>query len=360
MRAVVEAAPNASLLADTKGSITLATAQAESVFGYTRDEFIGRLVETLIPERFRGRHEAHRSGYVADAQARAMGAGRELFALHKDGHEVPVEVGLVPLQTSAGVFILVSIVDITERRRGERAAAMQRDELAHLSRVAMLGELSGSLAHELNQPLTAILSNAQAAQRFLARNPPDLGSLEDILTDIVKNDRRAGLVIQRLRSLIKKEETQFDRLDVNEVVQDSMRLMQSDLLHREVSASTALASNLNAVRGDRVQLQQVLLNFIVNGCDAMESCNVGRELFVQTRSTATGGIEVCVTDRGKGIPASDLERIFEPFVTTKGHGMGLGLSICRSIVETHGGRVWATNNADCGATLHCELPAHEG
>ena len=257
------------------------------------------------------------------------------------------------------MFILVSIVDISERRRSERAAAIQRDELAHLSRVAMLGELSGSFAHELNQPLTAILSNAQAAQRFLARNPPDVERLGEILADIVKNDRRAGLVIQRLRSLLKKEEARYDRLDINEVVQDSMRLVQSDLLYREVTVSTALALNLNAVRGDRVQLQQVLLNFIVNGCDAMDGRKVDRSLFVQTRSTAAGDIEVCVTDRGEGIPPSDLERIFEPFVTTKRHGMGLGLAICRSILEAHGGRVWATNNSDCGATLHCELPAHE-
>ena len=256
-----------------------------------------------------------------------------------------------------GLFVLVSVVDITERRNVERATARQRDELAHLSRVAMLGELSGSLAHELNQPLTAILSNAQAAQRFLAQSPPRIDKLAEILADIVKSDHRAGAVIQRLRSLLRKEEAQRHPLDINEVVEESMRLMRSDLLSRQVVVSTDLADALPAVSGDRNQLQQVLLNFVINGCDAMDGQEADRRLLVRTRTTAHGNVEVSVADRGAGIPLADLERIFEPFVTTKATGMGLGLAICRSIVEAHGGRLWATNNADRGATLHCELPA---
>ncbi len=221
----------------------------------------------------------------------------------------------------------------------------------------MLGELSGSLAHELNQPLTAILSNAQAAQRFLAHNPPCFDKLAEILADIVKSDHRAGAVIQRLRSLLRKEEAQRHPLDVNDVVEESLRLMRSDLLNRQVVVSTQLADVLPAVSGDRNQLQQVLLNLVINGCDAMDGREVDRRLLVRTRATAQGNVEVSVGDRGVGIPAADLERIFEPFVTTKTHGLGLGLAICRSIVEAHGGRLWATNNADRGATLHCELPA---
>jgi len=251
----------------------------------------------------------------------------------------------------------VSVVDISERRNLERSAARQRDELAHLSRVAMLGELAGSLAHELNQPLTAILSNAQAAQRFLAQSPPRIDRLSEILTDIVRSDHRAGAVIHRLRSLLRKEESEHHPLDLNEVIEESLRLMRSDLLNRHVTVQADLAESLPAVSGDRNQLQQVLLNFVINGCDAMDGRDLDRRLELRTRTTAQGNVEVSVTDRGAGIPPGDLERIFEPFVTNKPQGLGLGLSICRSIVGDHRGRLWATNNTDIGATLHFELPA---
>lgn len=355
--AVVEAVPSAILLINGKGVITLANAQAETVFGYPRAELVAKPVEMLIPERFRIRHAGLRGAYARDPRARAMGAGREPAACRKDGGEIPVEVSLSPMPTKDGLFVLVSVVDITERRNVERATARQRDEFAHLSRVAMLGELSGSLAHELNQPLTAILSNAQAAQRFLAQSPPRIDKLAEILADIVKSDHRAGAVIQRLRSLLRKEDSQRHPLDLNEVVVESLHLMRSDLLSRQVVVSTDLADALPAVNGDRNQLQQVLLNIVINGCDAMDGQTVERRLLVRTQETVHGNVEVSVVDRGAGIPSSNLERIFEPFVTSKATGMGLGLAICRSIVEAHGGRLWATNNADAGATLHCELPA---
>jgi two-component system sensor kinase FixL len=356
-RAVVEAAPSAILLVDDSGMIALANAHAETLFGYRREELIAKPVEMLMPERFRAPHVGLRSAYARDARARTMGTGGELFARRKDGGEIPVEAALSPMPTEQGMFVLASVVDITERRGVERATARQRDELAHLSRVAMLGELSGSLAHELNQPLTAILSNAQAAQRFLAQSPPRVDKLAEILTDIVKSDHRAGAVIQRLRSLLRKEAAQRHPLDINDVVEESLRLMRSDLLNRQVAVSTDLDEALPGVSGDRNQLQQVLLNLVINGCDAMDGQEADCQLLVRTRTTAHGGVEVSVADRGPGIPLADLERIFEPFMTTKSKGLGLGLAICRSIVEAHGGRLWATNNPDRGATLHCELPA---
>jgi len=356
-RAVVEAVPSAILLVDEKGAITLANAQAEAVFGYPRAELVARPVEMLMPQRVREPHVGLRGTYASDPRTRAMGTRRELFACGKDGSEFPVEVALSPMATDEGFFVLASVVDITERRRFERTTALQRDELAHMSRVAMLGELSGSLAHELNQPLTAILSNAQAAQRFLAQSPPRVDKLAEILSDIVKSDHRAGAVIQRLRSMLRKEEPQRQSLDINDVVEESLRLMRSDLLNRRVVVGHDFADGLPAVHGDRNQLQQVLLNFMMNGCDAMDGRETDRRLLVRTQRTAHGNVEVCVADSGAGIPLADLNRIFEPFVTTKSNGLGMGLAICRSIVDAHGGRLWATNNADSGATLHIELPA---
>ena len=300
-RTVVEAAPSAILLVDDRGMIALANAQAETLFGYRREELIAKPVEMLIPERFRASHVEQRGAYAGNPRARAMGAGGELFARRKDGGETPVEAALSPMPTEQGTFVLASIVDITERRSVERATARQRDELAHLSRVAMLGELSGSLAHELNQPLTAILSNAQAAQRFLAQDPPRVDKLAEILTDIVKSDHRAGAVIQRLRSLLRKEEAQRHPLDINDVVEESLRLMRSDLLNRQVAVSTDLADALPAVSGDRNQLQQVLLNLVINGCDAMDDQEHGSPAPGANADDRQGNVEVAVVDRGAGI-----------------------------------------------------------
>jgi PAS domain S-box-containing protein len=351
-RAVVEAVPSAILLVDSDGRIVLANAHAESLFGYPRSELVNRPVEMLLPDRPRAQRAAPFDRQAADPR----GVGRELIGLRKDGSEFPAEAALSPMATDQGQFMLASVMDIGPRLQLEQASARQRDELAHLSRVAMLGELSGSLAHELNQPLAAILSNAQAGQRLMAQDPPQVGRIPAILSDIVKSDHRARAVIERLRSMLKKEPAQHQPLDLNELIEDSLRLMRSDLKNRDVEVDLDLARELPAVNGDANQLQQVLLNLIINGCDAMDTLPTDRRLRLRTRLTEHG-VEFAVADRGTGIPPADLERIFEPFVTTKGQGLGLGLSICRSIVEAHGGRLWATPNADRGATLHCELPA---
>ncbi|HEY6241994.1 MAG TPA: PAS domain S-box protein [Burkholderiales bacterium] len=357
MRLAVEAAPNAMVMADLEGHIMLLNVQAEKVFGYARDELLGRSIELLLPESLRSDHAGHRHDFHLAPSARTMGVGQDLYGRRKDGSEVPVEVGLNPIDTPEGMCILASIIDITARRRSEAEAALQRNELAHLSRVAILGELSGSLAHELNQPLTAILSNAQAAQRILGRGDGSMDEIREILKDIVEDDRRAGEVIKRLRALFRKEQVRYRPLEVNEVVLDVLRMMRSDLLNRDVAASAELAADLPRVEGDPVQLQQVLLNLIMNGCDAMDGARADRRLTLRTAAAAGGEVEVSVADRGKGIPPADLERIFEPFVSTKTEGMGLGLAVCRTIVAAHRGRLWAANNADRGASFHFTLPA---
>ncbi len=355
-RLVVETARTAMLMVDVEGDIVLANQQAEVVFGYSRGELLSLHVDTLVPAQYRAGHSGDRAGYAANATARTIGAGRELFGQRKDGSQVPVEIALNPIQTDQGLFTLTLVVDISERKRAEREAALQRDELAHLSRVALLAELSGSLAHELNQPLTAILSNAQAAIRYLAHKPPNLNEVREILTNIVENDKHAGEVIRRLRAMLRKDATNYRRLDINEVVQDVLRIIRSDLLNRSVEIVLQLAPDLPAVNGDRVQLQQVLLNLIVNGSDAMAENTQERQLTVSTKMPVVGEVEVTVCDVGPGIAPEDIERIFSPFVTSKADGMGLGLAVCTTIINAHRGRLWATNNATRGATLHFCIP----
>lgn len=252
-------------------------------------------------------------------------------------------------------------IDITARKLAEQELQEKRTELTHLSRAAILGELSGSLAHELNQPLTAILSNAQAARRFLARPDVDRTELTEILRDIVAADLHAGEVIRSLRLLLKKGEAQRQPLDLNEVVLDVLKLMRSELLNHHVTVETELAADLPTVHGDRVQLQQVLLNLVMNAADAMTGCEWSNRLLrVSTERSAGDSVQVTVRDHGRGIPADARERIFEPFFTTKPNGLGLGLVVCRSILLTHEGTLAAENHPDGGAVFHFTLPAARG
>ena len=241
---------------------------------------------------------------------------------------------------------------------GERRQAReQRRELAHLGRVATVGELAGALAHELNQPLTAILSNAQAAQRFLDRTPIDVEELQAILADIVDADHRAAAVIDRVRTLLKKQETPFVRLNVNEVIKESIDLAHSEFVTRRVSIVNRSSADQFAVLGDRVQLQQVMLNLMLNACDAMSDTALDeRRLFINATPDPDDHVRIGVSDRGTGIPAQNIDRVFEAFFSSKGQGLGLGLPICRTIVTAHGGRLWASNNADRGATFFVRLP----
>jgi two-component system, LuxR family, sensor kinase FixL len=291
-------------------------------------------------------YESEYRAVLPDGQVRWI-AGRGQVEFNGDGQPVRMR----------GVA-----VDITKRKQAEEQTAHQRNEIAHLSRVTTLGELSGSIAHELSLPLSAILSNAQAAQRVLAHGGADLAEVREILNDIVSEDKRAGEVIQRLRQWLKKGEVQQHSLRINEVVEDVLKLIHDDLINQHVTIDVELGRNLPLVTGDPVQLQQVLLNLVVNACDAMTNCDAPeRRLLIRTGTETRNGngncaVLVSVTDRGGSIPEEKMEQIFEPFFTTKAKGMGLGLSVCHTIIAAHRGKLWATNNADCGATFHFSLP----
>jgi signal transduction histidine kinase len=251
-----------------------------------------------------------------------------------------------------------------ERKRMELALAQRlreagrlRQELTHIGRVSAMGELTASLAHELNQPLSAILNNAEVAQRFLEAQVPDLVEMREILKDIVADDKRAADVIRRLRALLKKGELEHVLLDLNGVVDEVAQLVRNDVVIRNVPMSLDLAPALPPVRGDRVQLQQVVLNLVLNGLEAMRETN-GRAPALVIRTSRAGALSVRVTieDSGTGIEMHDAERIFQPLYTTKAEGLGMGLAIARTIVDAHGGQLRASNNAGGGATFEFTLP----
>jgi PAS domain S-box-containing protein len=484
-RLAVEASPNANVMVNEQGRIVLVNQQTETLFGYCRDELIGQSIEMLVPEGFSAGHPSHRAAFVGALQTSATGAGRELFARRKDGGEFLVEIGLNPIHTQDGLFLLTVIVDISARRQAEDALEKeraflrqvididpnfifakdragrftlvnqavadaygttvegligktdadfnpnrdeveyfhrmdlevidnlqerfvpeeqltdargqirwlqtvkrpiggkngvadqvlgastditrrklietelqrQREDLAHVTRVSLMGELTASLAHELNQPLTAILSNAQAAQRFLMNQDFNLDEVREILKDIVDDNNRAADIIRKIRALVRKEQLTLAPLDLPAVIRDVLSLLHGDAELRGVQMDYQPRDGVPSVRGDRIQLQQVLLNLLLNAIDAMKECRTDeRRVAVRVHSDGVGLVEVSVRDGGIGLTQDKLDRIFEPFFTTKKEGLGMGLSISRSIVEAHGGHLWAENNRDRGVTFHLVLP----
>jgi signal transduction histidine kinase len=247
--------------------------------------------------------------------------------------------------------------DVTSRKVAEAEADVQRQEIAHLMRVSMLGELSGGLAHELTQPLTSILSNAQAGKMLLAKGGKALSEISNILDDIISEDERAGAVIHRLRGLLKKGDVRYEKVDMNELIASTLQLLHSEMIDRRLSVSFENAVNLPAIRGDPVQLQQTLLNLLMNAMDAADSVAPPRRIIsVSTATTDDSGVEVRIYDRGIGLPPMKEGEIFQPFFTTKKRGLGLGLSICTSIIKLHGGTLSLQNNAREGATALFRLP----
>jgi len=244
-----------------------------------------------------------------------------------------------------------------ERQRAEEDARVSRAELAHFLRVSTVGELTTSLAHELNQPLTAILANAQAARQLLGDEPGD-DEMREILSDIVEEDKRAGEVIRRLRDLLRKGSPEYASLDLNALVGDVVRLVGGDATLRNVTIRLEMAAAPAQVKGDRVQIQQVLLNLLLNAMDAMAYVPVEKRVALVSTAVAAeeGSVHLAVRDAGSGLQKGETDRIFEPFYTTKSSGMGMGLSIARSIVTAHGGRIWARNNTGAGATFTVSLP----
>jgi len=248
-------------------------------------------------------------------------------------------------------------VDITERKLAELRAAEDRAALRHMSRVSMLGQLSASIAHQLNQPLAAILGNAEAARKMLARERVDLAELREICDDIVADDNRAAEVIRRLGALYRRGDMKMEPLDLNELIRETLDLLRAELLIRHVAPRTDLALALPMIDGGRVQLQQVLLNLVLNAADAVSGIVIEKRSLAIRTEAAGAAVRLFVVDNGSGIVEGDLGHVFDAFWSTKDGGMGIGLAICKSIVAAHYGNITVANNAEGGATFCISLPA---
>jgi two-component system, LuxR family, sensor kinase FixL len=348
-----EHVPVAIICVTQRGEIVFANSRATKLFGYGSDALRNAPVSLLFPA-LTAKDALAETGRLAPRHLWPASMEQTVIARRKDGVEFPAEVTTSECRIDDVQIGLAAIVDRSERFELYR----NRQELAHLTRVSALGELAGSLAHELSQPLTAILSNAQAAQRFLDGDPVNVREIGETLKDIVLDDCRAGEIIRRIRALVRKGDVELQRLDVGGVIRDVALLVHSDAIVRGIRVTVAIADDLPAVLADRVQLQQVILNLLLNGFDAVGDCVAAdRVVAIEVLKEPRESVHITVRDRGPGLTVEQLDRIFKPFFTSKPHGLGLGLSISRTIVAAHGGRLWAENNADRGASFHVALPA---
>jgi PAS domain S-box-containing protein len=360
LRQVIDVDPNFIFAKDREGRFTLVNQAVADAYGTTVEGLIGKTDADFNPNC--DEVDAFRRIDLEVINTRQGRFIPEECIMDSHGKLRWMQTVKRPIieKDGSATQVLAAATDITQRKQAESELQRNRQELAHVARLSVMGELAASLAHELNQPLTAILSNAQAAQRFLSTNPGALEEVREILGDIVQDNNRAGEVIRRMRTLVKKGELEFAVIDLENVIGDVVALAHSDAILHNVRVSLKIHRGLPRVRADRVQLQQVLLNLLLNAFDAMKDCSVNeREIEFRASCDDTRMVTVAVRDGGVGLGMDQLDKIFQPFYTTKPDGLGMGLSISQSIIEAHGGRLWAENNPDRGSTFSFTVPVEE-
>jgi PAS domain S-box-containing protein len=358
LRLVLETALDAVVVMSDDGIVAGWNVRAVHMFGWTREEAIGRaMADLIIPERY---HAAHKNGlqrYLKSGQASVLGQRIEVSGIRKNGEEFPLELAIAPIR-GARLSFVGFLRDLTERNTLREARA----EVALMSQRMAMGEMAASIVHEINQPLAAVAANADAGQRWLARERPDIEEARAAFKRIAGDARRANAIIEEIRLMFRHDGMTLAALDVNALIHEALSLMRGDLENHRVTIDTALSDGLAPVHANAVQLRQVVVNLITNAVEAMSTVpNRQRLLRLGTHALKTQDLQpssllITVEDSGSGVDPAHADRIFEPFFTTKSHGMGMGLSICRSIVEHHGGRLSVAPGRQHGSIFQVTLP----
>lgn len=354
VRSILDTVPDAMVVIDQVGIIQSFSATAERLFGWTADEAIGRNVSMLMPEPYRSAHDGYLERYRRTGERRIIGIGRVVVGERKDGSTFPMELAVGEMQGSEHPYFTGFVRDLTDRESTERRLQDLQSELVHVSRLTAMGEMASALAHELNQPLSAIANYMKGAERHLASDRPDRDKLQHAISSATAQALRAGEIIRRLRDFVAKGEADRGIEKLTVLLEEAGALAMIGAKERGVRLRFNIDPSLKYVLADKVQVQQVLLNLMRNAVDAMENSE-RRDLTVSATPAAEEMVEVRVADTGPGIAPEIADRLFQPFMSTKAQGMGVGLSISRTIIEAHGGRIWVEPNPRGGCIFHFTL-----
>jgi two-component system sensor kinase FixL len=360
LHALLDAAVDAIVVIDDGGKITTFNKAAERMFGYGAGDVIGQDISILMGEPDRAQHAGHLARYRATGEARIIGIGRDVQGRRVNGEMFPIALSVGEAADATGRRFVGILRDLSNQRAAEQRARSLEVRLAQVDRFNLMGEMAAGIAHEINQPLSAIATYAQAAKRMMQNEQPSVEVLRDICTKVDDQARRAGQVIENLRKFIRKQEIHTQSLDVNKVVRDVLNLVEADAHAEGIPVRVETAGGLPTVRADAIQLQQVLLNLTRNSVDAMRG-GLGRNrgILISTQRSERGGVRITVTDHGHGVSRQLGDNIFHPFVTTKREGLGVGLAISRTIVQSYEGGLTYTDNPEGGAIFSIELPAEK-
>ncbi len=354
LRSILETVPDAMIVIDEHGIVQFFSSAAERLFGYTAEEVRGQNVRLLMPPPYREQHDGYLGRYLRTGERRIIGIGRIVVGQRKDGSTFPMELSVGEAMQAGSRLFTGFVRDLTERQQAERRLHELQAGLLHVSRVRSMGQMAAALAHELNQPLTATANYIRAALRLLATPKPNLDRIRQAMSQAVEQTQRSGEIIRRLRAFVARGEVTRQQQHLANLIEEASALALVGAKEQGIKVLMNMDSHLAEVPVDRVQIQQVLLNLIRNAVEAMEDCNP-RELRLAA-SMQRGHVLISVADTGRGVPPEIEARLFQPFVTTKAEGMGIGLSVCRTIVEAHGGQLWMEPNPDGGSVFRFTLP----
>jgi len=355
LQSILDTVPDAMVVIDTTGYIQSFSAAAEALFGYSSGEVINKNVSILMPSPYREEHDGYLQRYLRTGQRRIIGTGRIVVGERKDGSTFPMELSVGEMKSGRDRFFTGFIRDLTERQESESRLQELRSELIHISRLTAMGEMASTLAHELNQPLSAIANYLKGSRRLLeSREEESTPLIRDALDKAAEQAVRAGQIIRRLRDFVARGESERRVENIKRLVEEASALALVGAKDQAIRVQFDFDPSVELVLADKIQIQQILLNLIRNSVEAMQS-GARRELRLSAARADNDMVRLSVADTGSGLAPEVVSQLFQPFVTTKQHGMGVGLSICRTIVESHGGQIWAEPNSSGGTVFHFTL-----